>query len=38
MRKAFQEGKKELDGRGLQYADLMGMLRIAIASLRQVFI
>jgi len=38
IRKAFQEGKKEFGGRGLRYADLMGMLRIAIASLRQVFI
>ena len=38
VRKAFQEGKKEFGGRGLRYADLMGMLRIAIGSLRQVFI
>ena len=34
----FQEGKKEMGGRGLRLADLMGMLRIAIALLPQVFI
>ena len=38
IRGAFQEGKGETDGRGLRLADLVGMLRIAIASLRQVFI
>jgi hypothetical protein len=38
LREAFQKGKKEIGGRGLRLADLMGMLRIAIASLPQVFI
>ena len=38
VRKAFQEGKKEFGGRGLLLSDLMGMLKIAIASLSQVFI
>ena len=38
IRKAFQEGKREIGGRGLRHADLMGMLRTAIASLQQVFI
>ena len=38
IRGAFQEGKGETDGRGLRLADLVGMLKIAIASLRQVFI
>ena len=38
LRKAFQKGKKEFGGRGPRLADLMGMLRIAIASLPQVFI
>jgi len=38
LRKAFQEGKGAFGGRGLRHADLMGMLRIAIASPRQVFI
>ena len=38
LREAFQEGKKEIGGRGLRLADLMRMLEIAIASLRQVFI
>ena len=37
LREAFQEGKLEFDGRGLRLADLMGMLRAAIASLSQVF-
>ena len=38
LREAFQQGKKEIGGRGLRQADLMPMLRIAIASLPQVFI
>ena len=38
VREAFQEGKKEIGGRGLRLGDLMGMLRITIASLPQVFI
>ena len=38
VRKAFKEGKTELGGRGLRLADLMGMLRTAMASLPQVFI
>ena len=38
VREAFQEGKKEIGGRGLGLADLMRMLRITIASLPQVFI
>ena len=38
LREAFQEGKKEIGGRGLRLADLMRMLRIAITSLPQVFI
>ena len=38
VRKAFQEGKKEIGGRGLRLVDLMRMLRITIASLPQVFI
>ena len=38
LREAFQEGKADLGGRGLRLVDLMGMLRIAIASLPQVFI
>ena len=38
VRKAFQEGQKEIGGRGLLLADLVGMLRTAIASLPQVFI
>jgi len=38
IREVFQKGKGEIGGRGLRLADLMGMLRIAIASLRQVFI
>ena len=35
---AFQEGQKEIGGRGLLLADLMQMLRTAVASLPQVFI
>ena len=38
VREAFQEGKKEIGGRGLRLADLKRMLGIAIASLPQVFI
>ena len=38
IRKAFQEGKKEIGGRGLRLTDLMRMLKIAIASPPQVFI
>ena len=38
LRKAFHKGKGEIDGRGPRLADVMRMLRIAIASLRQVFI
>ena len=38
IREAFQKGKGEIGGRGLRLADLMGMLRTAIASLSQVFI
>ena len=38
LREAFQKGQKEIGGRGLLLADLMRMLRTAIASLPQVFI
>ena len=38
LRDAFQKGKREFGGRGPRLADLMGMLKIAIASLPQVFI
>ena len=38
LRDAFQKGKKEFGGRGPRLADLIGMLKIAIASLPQVFI
>ena len=38
IRKAFQEAKKEIGGRGLRLVDLVGMLKTAIASLHQVFI
>ena len=38
IREAFQKGKKELGGRGLLHADLMRMLKMAIASLLHVFI
>ena len=38
VREEFQEGKKEIGGRGVRLADLKQMLRIAIASLPQVFI
>jgi len=38
LREAFQEGKRKFGGRGLRLPDLVGLLRIAIASLPQVFI
>ena len=38
LRKAFQKSKGEFGGRGPQLADLMGMLRIAIASISRVSI
>jgi len=38
LREAFQKAKREVGGRGPRLADLMGMLRTAIASLPQVFI
>ena len=38
LREAFQKGQKEFDDRGLRLPDLMGMLKIAIASLPKVFI
>lgn len=40
LRAAFQEGQKEFGGRGLQLADLrlIGMLKITIASLSQIFV
>ena len=38
LREAFQKAKREVGGRGPRLADLMGMLRAAIASLPQVFI
>ena len=38
LRGAFQEAQKEFGGRGLRLAKLMGMLKIAIASLPKAFI
>ena len=38
IREAYQKAQKELGGRGLLHADLMGMLKIAIASQPRVFI
>ena len=38
VREAFREAQKEFGGRGLRLADLTRMLKIAIASLHQVFI
>ena len=38
LREEFAKGKAEFGGRGPRLADLMGMLRIAIASLPQVVI
>ena len=38
IREAFRKAKREVGGRGPRLADLMGMLRTAIASLSRVFI
>ena len=38
IREAFQEGQREIGGRRLLLADLARMLRMAVASLSQVFI
>jgi len=38
VREAFQKAKKEFGGRGLLLAEMMEMLRIALASLSQAFI
>jgi len=38
LREAFQNAKKEFGGRAPRLADLMGMLKIVIASLPRVFI
>jgi len=38
LRVAFQKAKMEFGGRGPRLADLMGMLKTAIASIPQVFI
>ena len=38
LREEFQKGQKEFGGRGLRLADLIAFLKIAIASLPQVFI
>ena len=38
VRETFQEGKREIGGRGLRLANLVRMLGIVIASLPQVFI
>ena len=38
VREAFEDGKKEIGGRGLRLADLRRMLKIAISSLPKVFI
>jgi len=38
LREAFQQGKQEIGGRALLFADLMRMLKMTIASLPQVFI
>ena len=38
LHEAFQAGKKNFGGRGPQLSDLMGMLKIMIASLPRVFI
>ena len=38
VRQAFQDGKKEVGGRRLLLTDLVRMLKIAIASIPQVFI
>ena len=36
LREAFRKGKEELGGRRLRFPDLVGMLKIVIASLPQV--
>ena len=38
MREAFQKAKEEFGGRGPRLAEMMGMLRVTIASLPQVVI
>ena len=38
LQEAFQKGQKEFGGRGLRLAELMEMLKMAIASLPKVFI
>ena len=38
LREAFQKTKQEVGGRGPRLVDLMGMLRVAIASLPRVYI
>jgi len=38
LREAYQKGKKEFGGRAPRLADLMGMLKVIIASLPRVFI
>jgi len=38
LREAFEKGKKEFGGRAPRLANLMGMLKIVIASLPRVFI
>ena len=38
VREEYQKGQKEFGGRGLRLADLIEFLKIAIASLSQVFI
>jgi len=38
LRDAFQKGKREFGGRGLRLPDLVGMLKVTIASLPRVFI
>ena len=38
LREEFQKGRREFGGRGLRLADLIAFLKIAIASLPQVFI
>ena len=38
VREAFRGGKKEIGGRGPRLADIIGMLRVAIAQLPQIFI
>ena len=38
VREAFRGGKKEIGGRGPRLADLIAMLRVAIAQLRRIFI